>query len=299
MSKALCIYGEVLFDCFPDGREVLGGAPFNVAWHLQAFGQSPMFISRIGDDEPGRQIRRSMMDWGMKLEGLQTDPKHPTGRVAITLDNGEPSYDIVADSAYDFIDARTLAAVEPGWIYHGTLGLRNPDSFAALQQLKSRSAAHVFVDVNLRPPWWQRAAVLTLVDNAAWVKLNRDELALLGDGQPDELAAAERFLVRHGLDGLVLTLGADGAIAVTANAEPIRISPNGVSEVVDAVGAGDAFASVLILGLRLGWPLAETMKRAQDFASELVRRQGATVADPALYRSLRDAWGIPSAGIGA
>ena len=51
MKHTIGIFGEVLFDCFPDGREVLGGAPFNVAWHLHAFGQSPVFVSRVGDDE--------------------------------------------------------------------------------------------------------------------------------------------------------------------------------------------------------------------------------------------------------
>jgi fructokinase len=59
---------------------------------------------------------------------------------------------------------------------------------------------------------------------------------------------------------------------------------------VDAVGAGDAFASVLLLGLRLGWPLATTMDRAQAFASELVQRRGATVSDPALYATLARRW---------
>ena len=51
-TTRLCVFGEVLFDHFPDGRRVLGGAPFNVAWHLQAFGEAPRFISRVGADAP-------------------------------------------------------------------------------------------------------------------------------------------------------------------------------------------------------------------------------------------------------
>ncbi len=65
MSSQLCIFGEVLLDHFPDGKRVLGGAPFNVAWHLQAFGQSPGFISRVGDDAEGETVRTAMSDWGM------------------------------------------------------------------------------------------------------------------------------------------------------------------------------------------------------------------------------------------
>lgn len=286
------IFGEVLFDCFPDGRDVLGGAPFNVAWHLHAFGQNPVFVSSVGNDDAGRRIRDSMSAWGMNLEGLQFDPGHPTGRVTVTLDGGEPSYDIVANSAYDFIAADALPAAAPAMIYHGSLALRNPVSRAALDRLKSKAQPSVFVDVNLRTPWWQRDSVLEVLDHAGWVKLNRDELALLGDGGADEVASAERFLSAHGLKGLLLTLGSAGAFALEAGEKPVEIRPESLSRVVDAVGAGDAFASVFILGIRLGWPLATTMERAQGFASELLQRRGATVSDRGLYRSLCERWEI-------
>jgi len=83
------IFGEVLFDCFPDGNSVLGGAPFNVAWHLQAFGMSPMMISSVGDDELGNKVKSAMQDWSMRTTGLQLDPVHPTGSVDIEFVDGE------------------------------------------------------------------------------------------------------------------------------------------------------------------------------------------------------------------
>ncbi len=52
--SSITVFGEVLFDCFPNGKQVLGGAPFNVAWHLQALGDDPTFISQIGDDTLGK-----------------------------------------------------------------------------------------------------------------------------------------------------------------------------------------------------------------------------------------------------
>ena len=64
--KGVYIFGEVLFDHFPDGNRVLGGAPFNVAWHLQAFGQSPRLVSRIGRDPEGRQVREAMRSLGAR-----------------------------------------------------------------------------------------------------------------------------------------------------------------------------------------------------------------------------------------
>jgi len=288
--RPIYVFGEVLFDCFPDGREVLGGAPFNVAWHLQAFGQSPVFISSVGDDDAGRRIREAMSAWGMSLDGLQIDPRHATGRVTVTLDRGEPSYDIVADSAYDFITPEALPAASPALIYHGSLALRNSVSKAALERLKSQVNASVFVDVNLRAPWWHREQVLEMLDNADWAKVNRDELALLGNSGADEIASAERLRAAHGLEGLVLTLGGEGAAALEERREPDTVRPGRVTEVVDAVGAGDAFASVLVLGLRLRWPLATTMERAQTFASELVQRRGATISDIGFYRSFAEQW---------
>ena len=117
-----CIFGEVLFDHFPDGTRVLGGAPFNVAWHLQAFGRRPRFISRVGRDPEGEAVREAMRTWGMDTTGLQTDPRQPTGRVSVLFDDGEPSYDIVHPCAYDAIEAvaaglrrlRTALSRQPG-----------------------------------------------------------------------------------------------------------------------------------------------------------------------------------------
>ncbi len=180
------VFGEVLFDHFPDGSMVLGGAPFNVAWHLQAFRQAPLFVSRVGDDALGRNIRSAMLEWGMHTQGLQMDSAHPTGTVEVRIEGGEPSYDIVAGRAYDFIDALSLPPFEkPGVIYHGSLALRNQPSADALAALKEDHPVPVFLDVNLRPPWWQRDSVLAMLQAAHWAKLNEHELEQLFPAQRD------------------------------------------------------------------------------------------------------------------
>ena len=125
-NQYVIIFGEVLFDCFPDGNIVLGGAPFNVAWHLQAFGVSTLFISRIGDDYYGNNIKEAMQNWGMDLSGLQLDSEHPTGVVNDNFINNEPHYEIVENSAYDFIQSSRLPSLKKDAIlYHGTLALRS------------------------------------------------------------------------------------------------------------------------------------------------------------------------------
>jgi len=286
------IFGEVLFDIFPDGTEVLGGAPFNVAWHLQAFGRAPLLVSRVGNDALGRAIRAAMQGWGMETAGLQMDSTYPTGMVKISLKGGEPTFDILPERAYDRIDRDSLPPLEPGGLlYHGSLALRGETSRAALARIRERQAPRRFVDVNLRAPWWDAEEVLELLEGATWAKINGDELAALAPETEDRMEQARRLQDRFGLEVLYVTEGAAGAFARTPNGELSRVHPSAEVQVVDAVGAGDAFASVLILGLLSAWPLQQTLTRAQDFASAIVARRGATVRDQALYQAFRRVWG--------
>ncbi|MCB1801186.1 MAG: carbohydrate kinase [Gammaproteobacteria bacterium] len=284
IDNNLCVFGEVLFDHFPDGQRVLGGAPFNVAWHLQAFGQAPHFISRVGEDADGESIRRAMRDWGMAMDNLQHDPRLPTGRVSVTIEDGEPSYDIVHPCAYDAIE--TPGCGRPGLLYHGSLALRDAQSRRSLEQLVANQPETVFVDVNLRPPWWDKTRVTRLMEQADWVKLNADELALL---YPN-VASPRSLIDKLGLRGILLTHGSRGAETITATGEQHHVTPTPSGQVVDTVGAGDSFAAVFILGLLQQWPLSTTLQRAQQFASAIVGQRGATVSDKAFYQSFIDEW---------
>jgi fructokinase len=287
------VFGEALFDCFPDGSEVLGGAPFNVAWHLQAFGAGPVFISRVGKDAMGERIEQAMTDRGMTTLALQHDPSHDTGTVQVKLSGGEPSYDIVDDVAWDHIDAVALPPMPSGGLlYHGSLATRHAHAADALRTLRGRLDPAVFVDVNLRDPWWTKAQLQHLLEGAAWVKLNADELALLAPDGDDVDKRARLLCERYGLKAVFATLGAEGAAAVADDGQVHRIAPSGSVEVVDAVGAGDGFAAVLIVGQLRSWSIPDTLTRAQAFASAIVGRRGATVDDPAFYAPFIHDWGL-------
>jgi fructokinase len=286
-KKTVYIFGEVLFDHFPDGSRVLGGAPFNVAWHLQAFGQAPRLVSKVGRDPEGNEVRAAMEDWGLATSDLQTDTQRPTGRVAVSFAEGEPAYDIVADCAYDHIDP--VAATACQLLYHGSLAARAASSAGALQQLRASEPETIFVDVNLRPPWWQPAAIDKLLRGAHWVKLNSDELALLA-GSATSADPTGDFLRRYNLRGLLVTRGARGAELLMATGERLQVAPAANKEVVDTVGAGDAFAAVMLLGLLHNWPMPLVLERAQQFAGALVGRRGATVTDRAFYGEFSREW---------
>ncbi len=292
------VFGEVLFDRFEKEGAVLGGAPFNVAWHLRGFGLNPLFISRIGEDELGNTVLEGMADWGMDTAGIQRDPTRPTGLVEVTIEEGEPHFEILPRQAYDFIETtQARDAVENedlSLIYHGTLAARHPASRASLVNLVQQSGSPVFIDVNLRAPWWEENLVRSFLKGSRWIKMNENELTIIGGAgrhQDVEEAAAVELRRQEGLEMLIVTLGSQGAILLTE--EKVfkgEVAP--VKEVVDTVGAGDAFSAVCILGLTLGWGSSLILERALEFASRIVAQRGATRRDADMYDFFKERWKV-------
>ncbi|MGD8280337.1 MAG: PfkB family carbohydrate kinase [Gemmatimonadota bacterium] len=293
------VFGEVLFDHFSDGSRVLGGAPFNVAWHLQGFGRGPLFVSAVGKDEAGREVAERMRGWGMRTEGLQIDSGGPTGRVTAKIVDGEPAFEIEDDQAYDHVRrdeaVKCLEGRSFGPIYHGTLALRHAPSRGALEGVRQASDAPTFVDLNLRRPWWTQGLIDTCLDGARWVKLNRDELTTV-TGQPVDSVAACReraatLAEARDLEAVIVTMGSDGSLMARDGrswvSEPRRLDP---AEVVDTVGAGDAFSAVACIGLVESWDPDRILARGDAFAMELCRVRGATTPDRALYERHLERW---------
>ncbi|WP_305042857.1 carbohydrate kinase family protein [Geoalkalibacter sp.] len=287
-TSPLCIFGEVLFDCFPDGERILGGAPFNVAWHLQALGDAPCFVSAIGCDPLGAQIRQAMKDWGMDAAGVQNDPRHPTGQVQIEMVAGEPRYHIEPDCAYDFIRAEDVPSLPPGAIlYHGSLALRQAGSRAACDRLAACAQGGIFLDVNLRPPWWRLEDLHAWLRRARWAKLNREELRQLSPETSNPRHELAAFRRRFGLEQAILTVGREGALVCTADGDIHHQTPPSVEHIVDVVGAGDAFTAAYLQGLQRDWPLSRTLERAQRFAAKVLGLHGATTRERAFYQEFR------------
>lgn len=281
---AIVIFGEVLFDCFSTGDEILGGAPFNVAWHLQAFDDSPQFISRVGDDPQGKLITNAMATWGMDCSYLQSDRQHPTGRVEVTVIDNEPHYDIVKDAAYDFIEPmRDSTFSENGILYHGSLALRNEQSNLALDDLCSQATLPVFIDVNLRDPWWQQHKIEAWLQRARWAKLNEDELRTLGFDDSDIKQAIIKLQTQFQLEQVIITRGELGALVCTSAHQFHHVMPPKVTHFVDTVGAGDAFTARYLHGLLHNEDIGETIAAAQLFAIKVIGLRGATSSDSAFY----------------
>jgi fructokinase len=287
------MFGEVLFDHFPDGSVVMGGAPFNVAWHLQAFGMSPLLVSRIGSDALGRQISGAMIEWGMDRSGLQLDSAHQTGTVDVDISDGEPTFDIVSERAFDFIDRFALPPIRTdNTLYHGSLAIRNSTSRETLKELRQHSDGFTFVDVNLRAPWWTEETLLEMLEGADCIKLNHDELNQIVTSGTSVAAKAVRLLTNMSADLVVVTRGKQGAIVYAADGESYEAKPEPARRFVDAVGAGDAFSAVMLLGYAKQWSIDLTLERAQSFASAIVGVRGATVKDPGFYAKFLKEWDV-------
>ncbi|KAA1260701.1 2-dehydro-3-deoxygluconokinase [Rubripirellula obstinata] len=287
-SKPPLIIGEVLLDHFPDGKKILGGAPFNVAWDLQGLGVESLFLSAVGDDAEGKQIRDRMRDWGMDVAGLAT-VDFPTGQVAVTFNDGQPSYDIVHPVAFDFIaieDAKTFAD-KHSILYLGSLAFRGEVSKRSITNLINHANLPRFVDVNIRRPWFKESDLEILIGGATWVKLSDEELPELTslDSCEDEAAitrGANELRSHYNIDHVLVTAGSSGAYLISDESVIHAPAPK-PPKMVDTVGAGDAFAAATIAGLVREVEPHELLHKAVGFASRVCSLGGATTNDRDFY----------------
>ncbi len=303
-NASVAVLGEALIDRFPGG-DVIGGAPFNVARNLALLGATPLMITRIGTDALGDTVAADFARFGLSARGLQRDPVHATGTVAVHMQGTHHTFEIGADSAWDHLDANEAAAVvratAPALSYFGTLAQRGPVSRAAIHAALDASGALPFLDLNLRDGPDNRALAEGSLARAELVKVNDDELEQLlawFGGQSDATVtwgdAAHRvaiasLIARFGLRRLTITRGSSGWACLDAEGRWLEGRAPAVT-VRDTVGAGDAFASVLLLGELRGWPLPTTLARAAAHASAVCGIDGAVDRNSGIYAAAQAAW---------
>jgi fructokinase len=280
--------GEILWDLLPDGPQ-LGGAPFNFTFHCHQLGWPAVMVSRIGNDERGQQIRTRLAELGLSGDYLQSDGKHPTGTVSVRLVDGQPSYTIHEDVAWDFLDfdppLKGLMASAAALCF-GTLAQRRPASHAAIRDaLRAAKGAKIVCDVNLRQTYWSKEVMEESLRASHWVKLNNVELVRLHGTLPlgpyAEAESAERLRQRYDLELVCLTRGEKGCLVRTAT-ETIE-EPGLPVTVVDTIGAGDAFTAGLVVSVLEGRPLREAVRRANRLAAAVAGARGGTPQiDPAI-----------------
>ena len=283
--------GEILWDLLPAGRE-LGGAPANFIQHARSLGADAALVSRVGDDELGREAVSRLRARGVATDLIQTDREAPTGTVGVAIGpDHQPRFTIHEGVAWDRLaveDAALEALRSADAVCFGSLAQRTAGGAEAVRRLvaTSRPDALRIFDVNLRPPFVRQEVVEASLGLANVLKLNDQELpvlaAMLGlaGGEDEQL---ETLLRRHGLRLVALTRGGQGSLLVGAAGRSER--PAVAVKVADTVGAGDAFTAALTLGLLRGWALDETNRLAAEVAAFVCTRPGgAPELPPALRR---------------
>ncbi len=273
--------GEVLWDVFPEGKK-LGGAPLNFSHHCGQLGASAHPVSAVGADADGAEIRQILASKNLPDAQVQTDTAHPTGRVNVTLQNGKPTYEILAEVAWDYIrfdqNLRDLASRADA-VCFGSLAQRGPVSRAtilAFLEAMRPEALRIF-DVNLRQNFYSKEILETSLRHANIFKLSDEELPTLAgffDLSGQVLEQLQALLQMFDLRLVAYTRGGEGSLLVTANETSDH--PGFPTEVIDTVGAGDSFTAMLCMGLLQNLPLAEINRRACQVAAFVCSQSGAT-----------------------
>ena len=260
--------GEILWDMLPGGRQ-LGGAPANFAYHAKVLGAEAHVVSRVGNDDLGREILRRLDELALNRDFVEVDRDHPTGTVEVRLDaKGVPTYVIHENVAWDWIapTSRLLdLARRADAVCFGTLAQRTPGTAAAIGEFLSAtrdSCLRVF-DVNFRQHYYDAGRVREALFVANVLKLNEDEVPVLQGLLPRRIEPGE-LRAAFDLHAVAITRGPRGSVLYTpAGVDEHRGAP--VESLADTVGAGDAFTAALVTGLLKGYDA----RRINDFANRL------------------------------
>lgn len=282
--------GEVLWDVFPDGPR-FGGAPTNFVCSAAGLGRGQFEVvmaSAVGHDELGQLALAALNDHQVNIAAVAR-VNHPTGQVDVTLDeHGHASYEFASDAAWDHLHwTRGLEelANRTNVVCFGTLAQRSDDSQRTIRRFVASTPPSCLrlLDINLRLPFWNQEVILQSLALASALKLNDSELpviASLFQLQGSDEAMLEQILKRYSLKVIALTRGANGSLLLRDSGERSDLAGQLVN-VVDTVGAGDAFTAALALGVLRGLPLDDTNRWASDVAAFVCTQAGATPRLPA------------------
>jgi fructokinase len=273
--------GELLWDLLPTGP-AMGGAAANFACHANALGARARIISRVGNDSLGRDLIRRFEKIGLPSDLVQTDETAPTGTVAVSLSGeGVPEFTIEEDVAWDCIAAppEALEAVQGAdAVCFGTLAQRSPVSRQSIQRLLAAATSRSWrvLDINLRQKFYSRELIEQSLRLANVLKLNDGELATLTEAMglgENPRSQIERLAGKFGLRLVALTRGAHGSL-LYQDGRWSEQRPQPI-QVVDTVGAGDAFTAALTMGLLVGMDLDDVHAAAAAVARYVCTRAGA------------------------
>ncbi|MCB0749207.1 MAG: carbohydrate kinase [Ignavibacteriae bacterium] len=280
--------GEILFDIYKNEKQI-GGAPFNFIYHINKFIGQGWFISAIGNDEYGKEIQEFQNKNKLSTEFVKIKNEKTTGKVIVKLnDNKIPQYEIKTNAAYDFIELNIESKIKildnSDLIYFGSLAQRNSVSRETIQSLFP-AKKYLFCDLNIRQNFYTKEIIETSLSACNILKINSEEMDLIcnlffSKSLPIK-EGVNKIKSRFNIDFVSVTKGEEGA-ELFSNSKSVSTKAKNVN-IVDTVGAGDAYSSILALGILNNLDLEKINNLATSFAAEVCKQQGALIKDDNIY----------------
>ena len=276
-------FGEILWDQFPDYKKP-GGSPANVAYHLHILGNDSYLISKIGDDNDGRELLHFLKEKKLPTEFIGLDSTHPTGIVTVSIDQfNEPTYTIHEPSAWDFIsinDELFKLSKSLNAICYASLSQRNSTSSDSLKKLLLSlppDCLKVF-DLNLRPPFIQKDVILEKIGLSDIIKMNEDEYKTVGSWI-NSSDTADTLLANNPDKIILLTMGEKGS-ALFSSQGHFQHKAYPISSDGDFVGVGDAFLASFTHQLLLKKDHADILEACNRYAAFVASQKGGMPSVP-------------------
>ncbi|WP_343671023.1 carbohydrate kinase [Chitinophaga sp.] len=247
-NEIVC-FGEILWDVLP-GRELPGGAPMNVTYHLSKLGRKATLISRVGGDQRGIALIKIFEGRGIDTSFVQMGGNRKTGIVlANPNEAGDMKYDIVEDVAWDYIERQPDHEVlisQARYFVFGSLAMRSKTSRNTLLDLMELPCRKV-LDINLRAPFINREHITYQLGKAEVVKMNEEELGLVAGWYGNYIGIEEKMRLvqdRFNIETLIVTRGAKGAAVSYHN--QYYLHEGFKVQVADTIGSGDSFLAAFL-----------------------------------------------------
>ncbi len=272
----LIAFGEILWDVFPN-KSYIGGAPLNFAAHAAKQGSEAYAMSALGSDALGNDALDFLKDKDINTKYVNRSPLE-TGKCKVTLDEkGIPHYNLLSGVAWDDIEG----GIEEDFdvFYFGTLALRSEKNLATVKGiLKENRFKEVFVDLNIRPPFYSSKTVSFAAENATVLKVSDEELpvflkevGLALEETPEKAAEiiSEKY---NNLKLIIITLGEKGAFCFDTLENKAYKTDAVKTEVVSTVGAGDSFSASFICEYMKGSDIGTCLSFASKVAAFVVSK---------------------------
>lgn len=275
-------FGEIIWDVFPTGP-LMGGAPFNFAAHASKLGAEVYMASAVGSDDLGKGALNNADKYGVKKDFIGVNDKK-TGQCLVLFDvNNQPSYDIVDNVAYDYIDYNDkMSDIEFDAVCFGTLAIRHQYNKDSIKEILNKTKhKEVLTDVNIRKPFSSKESVLFSLESATILKVSDEELPVVldyafGIAESDYKKAARLFSEKYNnIKLVIITLGSKGSYVYDVkNKEEFSTGCPDV-KVISTVGAGDSFSAAFMVSYLSGKSIPECLEKATEVSTYVVMHEGA------------------------